>query len=64
MSGLIIYSKSNCPRCVQLKQIMEQKGILYSEVSLDDPVAKQAFISAHPTVKSLPFVAGNFINFR
>jgi glutaredoxin len=64
-SMLILYKKQNCPKCDQLKKVLEAKGVLFSEVDLSaDPVAMDEFRKAHPFVKSVPFIAGDFVHFR
>lgn len=33
---MILYTKKNCPECVKMKQTLNQRGIDYEEVNLDD----------------------------
>ena len=42
---LTVYSKNNCPFCVQAKQLLESKGVLYTEVNIEhDPDARQMLL--------------------
>lgn len=34
MSNVTVYSKPNCPQCVQTKKKLEQKGIEFSSVDI------------------------------
>lgn len=42
MSTLTLYSKPNCPQCVQTKRKLEQKGLAFNtiDISLDAASAK------------------------
>lgn len=51
-----IYSKPNCPGCVQLKKQYDQQGVEYREVVIGRDVLLEDFIEAFPTVKTVPFV--------
>tara|TARA_A200000159_G_scaffold50599_1_gene46777 strand:+ start:16710 stop:16946 length:237 start_codon:yes stop_codon:yes gene_type:complete len=39
----LIYSKSNCPYCYKVKQVMEMTGNRFVEYSLDRDFTKQEF---------------------
>lgn len=42
----LIYSKSNCPKCVELKQFLESKGISFTNVDVEKvPSAKDVLIN-------------------
>ena len=39
---LTIYSKNNCPFCVQAKTLLESKGVPYTEINIEhDTEARQ-----------------------
>lgn len=41
----LIYSKSNCPKCVELKQYLVKKGLEYTDVDVEKvPSAKDVLI--------------------
>lgn len=61
---MTVYTKSGCPACVRLKQVLDHLSIAYKEVNLDDPTARSEFILSHPTVKSMPFYEGHSLTFR
>lgn len=43
---ITVYSKQNCPYCVQAKKLLESKGIDYEEIRIDeDEDAKQFVLS-------------------
>lgn len=33
---LTVYSKNNCPYCVRAKQLLESKGVKYTEVNIEN----------------------------
>lgn len=33
---MIVYAKSNCPNCVQAKNILESKGVEYEYINVED----------------------------
>lgn len=42
---LTIYSKNNCPFCVRAKQLLESKGVDYTEVNIEhEPTARQLLV--------------------
>lgn len=42
---LTVYSKNNCPFCVQAKALLESKGVSYTEVNIEnDPEARQMLV--------------------
>jgi glutaredoxin len=42
---LTVYSKNNCPFCVQAKQLLESKGVEYTEVNIEyDTDARQMLV--------------------
>ena len=64
---LTVYSKANCPFCVQAKNLLTLKGIEYEEVRIDlDPAAREFVLSeGHRTVPQIykdgkVFVEGGF----
>lgn len=36
---IIVYSKKVCPNCVQVKQLLESKGVKYAEVDIETNAA-------------------------
>jgi glutaredoxin 3 len=42
---LTIYSKNNCPFCDRAKQLLENKGVPYTEVNIEyDPESRQMLL--------------------
>lgn len=64
---LTVYSKNNCPFCVQAKNLLTLKNIAFEEVKIDEVPAAREFIVAegHRTVPQIYqdgklFVEGGF----
>lgn len=64
---LTVYSKAQCPYCVQAKQLLESRGIEYEEIRVDlDPSAREFIVEqGHRTVPQIYkdgklFVEGGF----
>lgn len=65
---ITVYSKENCPQCVQAKQYLSQKGLEFQELTVAyDTTIKQdgkiyigrdEFIQKFPTVRAMPFIVG------
>jgi len=42
---LTVYSKNNCPFCDRAKQLLESRGVSYTEVNIEqDPEARQMLV--------------------
>lgn len=42
---VIVYSKLQCPYCVQAKQLLERKGVEYEEIRIDlDPARREEML--------------------
>ena len=50
-----VYSKNNCPYCVQAKNLLQLKGIEYEEVKIDESTEAREFIvgEGHRTVPQI-----------
>ena len=50
-----LYSKNNCPYCVQAKNLLQLKGIDYKEVKIDESSEAREFIvgEGHRTVPQI-----------
>lgn len=64
---LTVYSKAQCPYCVQAKQLLESRGIEYEEIRVDLDQEARTFIveQGHRTVPQIYkdgklFVEGGF----
>ena len=42
MPSIVIYTKSTCPYCHAAKDLLQQKGVKYQEISVDGDRAGQA----------------------
>lgn len=61
---LKVFYKQHCPKCDALKQVLDSKQVVYEAIDLGVEANLSAFKLAYPLVKSVPFVAGNFVLFR
>lgn len=52
---LTVYSKNNCPFCVQAKSLLQLKGIEYEEIKIDESSEAREFIvgEGHRTVPQI-----------
>lgn len=52
---ITVYSKNNCPFCVQAKNLLQLKGFEYEEVKIDEvPEAREFVLSkGHRTVPQI-----------
>lgn len=59
---ITIYSKNNCPYCVQAKNLLQLKGIDYKEVKVDEDSSAREFMleQGHRTVPQL-YKDGNLL---
>ncbi|MFW5451712.1 MAG: glutaredoxin 3 [Methylophagaceae bacterium] len=59
MAKVEIYSSSHCPYCVMAKQLLERKGIEYSEIRVDTNPAKRQEMMEKSRQRTVPQI---FIN--
>ena len=50
----IVWSKDQCPYCVQAKALLESKGIEYEERIVSKDWTKTQLLEAVPTARTLP----------
>lgn len=51
-----VYTKENCPACVQLKNQLKQKGEEFTEIKIGKDITREDFIVKFPTIKTVPYV--------
>ena len=63
MTKAIIWSKENCPFCVQAKALLESKGIEFEERNVSADWTREQLLEAVPTARTLPqiFLDDNYI---
>lgn len=59
----VVWSKDNCPYCVQAKQLLTIKGIEYEEKKIGESYTKEDLLEAVPSARSVPqiFLDGELI---
>jgi len=57
--NIFVYTKSKCPNCEAVKQLLKSKGLKFIENDMDTESVRQAFHFAYPDVRGMPQV---FIN--
>lgn len=52
---ITVYSKNNCPFCVQAKNLLQLKGIEFEEVKIDESTEAREFVlgEGHRTVPQI-----------
>ena len=55
-SKIIIYTKDNCPHCVNAKKLMTHHGKDYQEMKIGGDLTREDFISIFPNVKTVPHI--------
>ena len=58
-----IWTKSNCPYCVQAKALLEQQGIEYEERKIGSGYTKENLLESVPHAKTVPqiFLDGELV---
>ena len=54
MTKAIVWSKDQCPYCVQAKALLESRGIEYEERNINNGWNKEDLLAAVPTARTLP----------
>jgi len=59
----VVWSKNQCPFCVQAKALLESKGIEFEERNVSANWTKEQLLEAVPTARTLPqiFLDDNYI---
>jgi glutaredoxin 3 len=54
MTKAIVWSKDQCPYCVQAKALLESRGIEYEERNVSQDWTREQLLEAVPTARTLP----------
>lgn len=59
----IVWSKNQCPFCVQAKSLLESRGIEYEERNVSQDWTREQLFEAVPTARTLPqiFLDGEYV---
>ncbi len=52
----IVYTKNDCPYCVEAKKLLTAKDIAYTEVVIGEDILREDFISLFPEQKTVPMI--------
>jgi glutaredoxin 3 len=55
----IVWSKDQCPYCVQAKSLLESRGIEYEERNVSQDWTREQLLEAVPTARTLPQIIIN-----
>jgi glutaredoxin 3 len=50
----IVWSKDQCPYCVQAKSLLQSRGIEYEERNINQTWTKEQLLEAVPSARTLP----------
>lgn len=50
----VLWSKDNCPYCVQAKKLLETKGIEFEERKIGEAYTREQLLEAVPGARSVP----------
>ena len=56
MDNVLIYTKENCHFCVKAKQLLNMKGINFTESVVGKDMLREEFMSMYPEVKTVPLI--------
>ena len=56
---LEVYSKDGCSHCVNLKNFLERKNIVYNEYKIGENITLETFKEKWPDVRYLPLVVSD-----
>ena len=58
-NNVVVYTKDNCPYCVQAKNLLTNKNVSYTEMKIGVDLTREDFISIFPNVKTVPHIIIN-----
>jgi len=56
---MIIWSKENCPQCVQAKNLLASKSIQFEERCIGDKWTREDLLAVVPNARSVPQIFDN-----
>lgn len=59
MAKVVIYTTKICPYCVRAKQLLDKKGVKYTEIAVDDDAEMRAELVTKTGRRTVPQI---FIN--
>ena len=63
VSNIVVWSKDNCPHCVQAYEMLASKGFAFEERKIGVNATREELLEAVPNARSVPqiFMYGNHI---
>jgi glutaredoxin 3 len=49
-----VYSKDNCPYCVKAKNLLNARGIEFTEIKIGVDITRDEFLEAFPNARTVP----------
>lgn len=54
MKKITIYTTSVCPHCVKAKTLLNQKGLKYEEINVEDPTEREKLLKKANGMRTVP----------
>lgn len=54
MKKITIYTTSVCPYCVKAKSLLENKGLKYEEINVEDPAEREKLLKKANGMRTVP----------
>ena len=58
-TNVIVWSKEQCPHCVQAKQLLTSKGIQFEERKIGENWTREQLLEAIPNARTVPQIIIN-----
>jgi glutaredoxin 3 len=49
-----VYSKDNCPYCVKAKNLLNARGIEFTEIKIGVDITRDEFLETFPSARTVP----------
>lgn len=56
---ITIYTKDNCPSCVNMKATLDRNGAEYVEVNIGKDITREEFMEKFPGVRTVPHLVNS-----
>lgn len=52
----LIYTKDNCPYCINAKHLFTTKGLPYTEIRVGKDITREEVLERYPNIKTVPVI--------